>query len=85
MRVQGWDRDAADGDSGRRKPLGYGSSRLLCDDGVYASCRDGVGKSQGSRGIDGWTATGLNAASRMRQGDNPSTRRKSGGTSSGKC
>lgn len=38
---------------------------------------------EGSTG--GQTATGPNAASRMRQGDNPSTRRKSGGTSSGEC
>ena len=42
-------------------------SRLLCDDGSSASCRGGTGKSQDNRGVDGWTATGLDAASRMRQ------------------
>ena len=49
--------------------LDIDSSRLLCDDGRSASCRAGAGKSQGSSGVDGWTATGLDVASRMRQGD----------------
>ncbi len=42
-------------------------NQLLCDDGYSASCRDGAGKTQDSREVDGWTATGLDAASRMRQ------------------
>ena len=42
-------------------------SRLLCDDGHSAGCREGAGKIQGSRWVDGWTATGLDAASRMWQ------------------
>ena len=42
-------------------------SRLLCDDGHSASCRAGTGKTQESCGVDGWTTTGLDAASRMRQ------------------
>ena len=44
-------------------------SRLLCDDGSSARCRSGAGKSQDNRRVDGWTATGLDAASRMRQED----------------
>jgi len=44
-------------------------SRLLCDYGPSASCRDGAGKAQTSRGGDGWPATGQDAGSRMRQGD----------------
>ena len=42
-------------------------SRLLCDDGYSGGCPAGAGKSQASRGVDGWTAAGLDAASRMRQ------------------
>jgi len=42
--------------------------RLLCDDGRPASCRAGAVKSRESRGVDGWTAIGLDAASRMRRG-----------------
>lgn len=42
-------------------------SRLLCDDGYSAGCRDGARKTQDSRGVDGWIATGLDVASRMRQ------------------
>ena len=47
--------------------LSMESSRLLCDDGHSAICRAGGGKSQASRGVDGWTASGLDAASCMRQ------------------
>ena len=47
--------------------LNVESSRLLCDDGDSASCPAGAGKTQDSRGVDGWTAAGLDAASCMRQ------------------
>ena len=49
--------------------LNMESSRLLCDDGHSASCPAGAGKTQASRGVDGWTAAGMDAASRMRQLD----------------
>ena len=49
--------------------LNVQSSRLLCDDGHSASCLVGAGKSQASRGVDGWTAASLDAGSHMRQGD----------------
>ena len=52
---------------GAANHLDMESSRLLCDDGHPASCRAGAAKSQGSRGDEGWTSTGLDAASRMRQ------------------
>ena len=55
---------ATGGDSGR---LDVEFGRLLCDYGPSASCRDGAGKAQASRGVDGWPATGLDATSRMRQ------------------
>ena len=42
-------------------------SRLLCDDGPSTSCHDGAGKGQDSGRVDGWTATALDAASRLRQ------------------
>ena len=58
-------RPAATGDDSGRLHVEF--SRLLCDDGHSANCRGGAGKSQDSRGVDGWTATGLDAASRMRQ------------------
>lgn len=58
---------------GAANRLGMDFSRLLCDDGASVSCRDGTGKSQVSRGIDGWAATGLNAASRIWQGDRATT------------
>ena len=48
--------------------LNVQSSRLLCDDGHSASCPVGAGKSQASRGVDGWTAASLDAGSHMRQG-----------------
>ena len=44
-------------------------SRLRCDCGPPASCREGGGKAQVSRGVDGWRATGLDTGSRVRQGD----------------
>ena len=44
-------------------------SRLLCDEGHSASCRDGALKTQDSWGVDRWTATGLDAALPMRQED----------------
>ena len=47
--------------------LNVQSSRLLCDDGQSASCPVDAGKSQASRGVDGWTAAGLDAGSHMRQ------------------
>ena len=43
------------------------SSRLLCDDRHSVSCPAGAGKSQASRGVDGWAAAGLDAGSHMRQ------------------
>ena len=46
-------------------------SRLPCDDWRSATRRTGAAKSQGSRGVDGWTATGLDAGSRMRQEGRP--------------
>ena len=42
-------------------------ARLLYDDGNPARCRGGAGKTEESRGVDGLSATGLDAASRMRQ------------------
>ena len=48
--------------------LSMESSRLLCDDGYSGGCPAGAGKSQASRGVDGWTSAGLDAALRMRQG-----------------
>lgn len=62
----------------KRHPIATGSAsssltmvpaRLLYDDGHSASCRDGGGQTQGSRGVDGCTAAGVDAASRMRRGD----------------
>ena len=47
--------------------LGVEFSRLLCDDRVPPSCRTGAGKSPEICGVDGRTATGLDAESRMRQ------------------
>ena len=47
--------------------LNMESSRLLCDDGHSAICRAGAGKSQDSRGVDGWTATGQETGSHVRQ------------------
>ena len=44
-------------------------ARLLYDDEDSANGRDGAGKTEESREVDGWSATGLNAAPRMRQGD----------------
>ena len=49
--------------------LGVEFSRLLCDDGCLASGRGGSKKSQESCGVDGRSATGLDAGSRMRQED----------------
>lgn len=60
----------------KRHPIATGSAsssltmepaRLLYDDGHSASCRDGGGQTQGSRGVDGCTAAGVDAASRMGQ------------------
>ena len=42
-------------------------SRLLCDDRHPASCPAGAGRSRAGRGVDGWPAAGLDAASRMWQ------------------
>lgn len=46
---------------------------LLYGDGHHASCRGGAGKTEESRWVDGWSATGLDAASRMRQEDRGSS------------
>ena len=48
-------------------------SRLLCDYGPSGTCRDDAGKIQASYGVDGWSATGRDAASRMRQEDRGTT------------
>ena len=64
-------RTATDDDSDR---LHVEFGRFLCDDRPSASGRVGSGKSQESRGVDGWTATGLDAASRMRQADHAESR-----------
>ena len=58
---------AATGDDAGRLDVEFG--RLLCDYGPSASYRDGAGKAQASRGVDGWPAIGLDATSRTRQGD----------------
>ena len=42
-------------------------ARLLYNDGHYASCRGAAGKTEDRRRVDGWTATGLDAESRMWQ------------------
>lgn len=41
-------------------------SRVLCGDGLSASCRTSAGKSPEDCGVDGRTATRLDAGSRMR-------------------
>ena len=56
---------AATGDDSDRLHVEF--RRLRCGDGHSASRRDGAGKSQESCRVDGWTAGGLDAASRMRQ------------------
>ena len=56
---------AATGDDSDRLDLEF--SRLLCGDGLSASCRTGAGKIPEIRGVDGRTATGLDFGSRMRQ------------------
>ena len=56
---------SANGDDADRLDVEF--SRLLCDDGCSVSYRGGAGTTQGSRGVDGLTATGLDAASRMWQ------------------
>ena len=56
---------AAGGVSSR---LNMESARLLYDNGNAALCRGGAWKTEESRWVDGWTATGLDAVSRMRQG-----------------
>ena len=48
--------------------LNVESSRLLCDDAHSGIRRAGNGKIQDGRGVDGWAPTGLDGASRMRQG-----------------
>ena len=66
--VQGHDAATSAGGGWRRlRPPHVEFGRLLCDDGHSASCRGGTGKTQDSRGVDGRTVTGLDAASRMRQ------------------
>ena len=45
--------------------LGVEFSRLLCDDGHSASCRGGSKKTRESCGVDGRTAIGLDAGSRI--------------------
>ena len=55
----------AGGDDSDRPHVEF--SRLLCDDGHSASCRGGTEKTQDSRGVEGRTATGLDAASCIRQ------------------
>lgn len=64
MRFPGHDAATPADDSGR---LVVELGRLLCDYGPSASCRDGMGETQASRGVDGRPATGLDATSRMRQ------------------
>ena len=44
-------------------------ARLLYDDGHFASCQCAAGKTQESRGVDGWSATSLDSSSRRRQED----------------
>lgn len=39
----------------------------VCDDGHPATCRAGAGRRQDSCRVDGWTATGPDAVSRIRQ------------------
>lgn len=56
---------SANGDDSDRLDVEF--NRLLCDDGRSVSYRGGAGTTQGSRGVDGLAATGLDAASRMRQ------------------
>ena len=56
---------AATGSASSR--LNMDPARLLYGDGHYASCRGGAGKTEDSRRVDGWSATGLDAVSRMRQ------------------
>ena len=58
---------AATGDDSERLDVEF--SRFLCDDGLPASCRTGAGKSAEICGVDGRTATGLDAGERMRQAD----------------
>ena len=65
----------AGGDGSDRPHVEF--SRLLCDDGHSASCRGGTEKTQDSRGVEGRTATGLDAASCIRQEDRGGVQRAS--------
>ena len=56
---------SANGDDSDRLDVEF--RRLLCDDGRFVCYRGGAGTTQGSRQVDGLTATGLDAASRMWQ------------------
>ena len=48
-------------------------ARLLYDDGHSASFQCAAGKTQESRGVDGWSATSLDSSSRRRQEDRGSS------------
>jgi len=63
MTLQG--QPAATGDDTGR--LVAESSRFRCGDGLSGSSRTGAGKGSEICGVDGRTATGLDAGSRMRQ------------------
>ena len=60
-------RPTAPGDNSGRLHVEF--SRLLCVDGLPASCRTGAGKSPENCGVDGRTATSLHAGLRMWQRD----------------
>ena len=51
----------------RLRPSDCGIQPIAMHDRYSARCRDGASKTQDSRGVDGRTATGLDARSRMMQ------------------
>ena len=67
MRLPGRDAATAAGGNGSDRPNVVEFSRSPCEDGYSGSCRDGAGETRESRGVGGWTGTGLDAASRIRQ------------------
>ena len=66
VKAAGWPTISTDGARGR---LDMEADRLLCDDGRMLPCRPTAEKIQRDRQVQGSTATGQDAGSRMRQED----------------
>ena len=64
-KAAGWPTISTDG---ARCRLDMEADRLLCDDGRMLPWRPTAGKIQRDRRVEGWTATGQDAGSHMRQG-----------------